>query len=164
VRHRARRHRLGRARLAAALAIVSACAGVAVGRAAASERTAAAIPKSGTIVAQLESLCLDGQPANLNISSCAVSHIRISTVNSRYASFTAGPRSLTFPGLARQRFIAQKRKDRWSRSWELGRLHGALEVVAGPFGPNAGNTFTCPPARVLAAWGVSSTGCPTRQG
>jgi hypothetical protein len=164
VRHRARRHRLGRARLAATLAIVSACAGVAGAHAAAAERAAAPISKLGAIVAQLERLCLDGQPANLNISSCTVSHIRISTVNSRYASFTAEPRSLTFPGLARERFIAETLKDRWSLSWELGRPHRALEVVAGPFGPSAGNTFTCPPARVLAAWAVSSAGCPTRQG
>jgi phosphatidylserine/phosphatidylglycerophosphate/cardiolipin synthase-like enzyme len=112
------------------------------------------------IVAQLRRLCLDGQPANLNISSCALSQIRISTVNSRYASFTAEPRSLTFPGLASERFIAETLKGRWSRSWELGRLHGALEVLAGPFGPSAGSTFTCPPRRVLAAWGVSSAGCP----
>jgi hypothetical protein len=139
---------------------VSACAGVAGAHAAAAERTAAPSSKSAAIVAQLESLCLHAQPANLNISSCTVSSIRISTVNARYASFAAEPRSLTFHGLARERFIAETLKNRWLLSWELGRLHGALEVVAGPFGPSAGDTFTCPPARVLAAWRVSSAGCP----
>jgi hypothetical protein len=120
--------------------------------------------KPGASVAQLKSLCLDGQPANLNISSCTVSHIRISPVNSRYASFTAEPRSLTFPGLAREHFIAETLRGRWSRLWQLGHVHGALEVVSGPFGPSAGTTFTCPPARVLAAWGVTSAGCPAGQG
>lgn len=116
--------------------------------------------RSSKLSGELQRLCLDGQPANLNETSCRVSGIRRSTVSSRYLMFTGEPQSRTVPGQRTQRFIAGERNGRWSVVWQLDRHNGRTVVFTGPIGaPYNGPGVECPPQRVLSAWHISQAEC-----
>ncbi len=124
-----------------------------------SPRPAGAAPTS-KLVKELQKLCLEGQPANLNETSCSVSHIEHSNISHHYLEFTAMPRSRPFPGARSEEVIAGQRGGHWSVGWHLYRRNGKNLLLAGPSGlPYTGSGVECPPRRVLRAWRISSSAC-----